>query len=162
MRAHWHPFNASTAHGAVESTMETGDGRRLAPGEAADRRARWARPTPGAPAAEPAEPVAEQVVSGHRMRRSDALRTLVADGQVVRFTPTEYRLLVALLDWGDIPVPYARLTDVALGRAADRETRRVLDKHIDHVRGKLSAIGLTLGSVPRYGIVLIPDERLRA
>jgi DNA-binding response OmpR family regulator len=162
MRAFWHPCNASSAHGAVESTMETGEGRGHATGEAAKRRAQWTRPTPGAPAAGPDDPAPEQVVSGHRVLRSDALHMLLADDQVVRFTPTEYRLLVAILDWGDMPAPYAHLTHVALGRAPDREARRVLDKHIDHVRSKLRAIGLTLGSVPRYGIVLIPDECLRA
>jgi DNA-binding response OmpR family regulator len=108
--------------------------------------------------AAPADLVPEQVIYGRHVQRGDALRTLLIDGRLVQFTPTEYRLVMSILERGGVPVPYARLSEAALGREPDRDARRLLDKHVDHMRAKLRTVGLTVGCIARYGYVLIPDE----
>ena len=98
------------------------------------------------------------VVYGHAISRLDTLRTLMIDGSLVRFTPTEYRLVIPILEGRGTPVPFRHLTTLALEREPDRDARRLLDKHIDHIRSKLRAFGLNVHGVARFGYVLLAEQ----
>lgn len=96
---------------------------------------------------------------GDRMiQRCDPLRTLLIDNALIHFTPTEYRLLIPILDHISRPVPFKDLAHSVLNRDLDRDGRRLLDKHIDHIRSKLRPVGLNIHCVARYGYMLLPEE----
>ncbi|HEV2236612.1 MAG TPA: winged helix-turn-helix domain-containing protein [Ktedonobacterales bacterium] len=97
--------------------------------------------------------------SHHTITTYDEHRLLLIDGNPVRFTPLEYRLIRLLLDHAGIPVPFDDLTRAAFQQDADLSTRRALDKHIDRLRSKLRPVGLTLAHVSRYGYVLLGTAR---
>lgn len=97
-------------------------------------------------------------VYGHTISRLDSLRTLLIDGDLVRFTPTEYRLLIPILEERGTPIPFRHLTRSVLQRDPDRDARRLLDKHIDHIRSKIRPYGLNVHSVARFGYVLLADQ----
>jgi Transcriptional regulatory protein, C terminal len=99
-----------------------------------------------------------QLVCGRAVYRSDTLRTAIIDGELVHFTPTEYRLLTPLLDHVNTPVSFKQLTQSVLNRPLDRDSRRLLDKHIDHIRSKIRAHGLNIHCVARFGYMLLPDQ----
>lgn len=94
-------------------------------------------------------------IPGHVLAAHDDQRVLVVDGYPVRFSPLEYRVMHALLDQIQIPVPFATLAQAAFALDADTLTRRALDKHIDRIRSKLRPCGLTVLSVKTYGYVLL-------
>lgn len=91
-------------------------------------------------------------IGGHTLQRNDETRTLVVDNQVVHFTPTEYRLLLPLLQGQ--PFSDAELAQAAFFRGIDSLVRESLDKHIDKIRGKLEPLGLSVYRLRRYGYVL--------
>jgi hypothetical protein len=97
-------------------------------------------------------------ICGHTISRCDSLRTLIIDGEMVRFTPTEYRLLIPILEDCGTPVPFRHLTMTVLEKEPDRDVRRVLDKHVDHVRSKIRPYGLNVHGVARFGYVLLADQ----
>ena len=91
-------------------------------------------------------------IGTHTLQRNDETRTLVVDSQVVQFTPTEYRLLLPLLQGQ--PVSDTELSQAAFSRGIDTLVRESLDKHIDNIRGKLEYLGLSVYRLRRYGYVL--------
>lgn len=97
-------------------------------------------------------------VYGHTISRCDSLRTLLIDGDLVRFTPTEYRLLIPILQAHGTPVPFRQLTCAVLEREPDRDSRRLLDKHIDHIRSKIRVYGFNVHCVARFGYVLLAEQ----
>jgi DNA-binding response OmpR family regulator len=97
-------------------------------------------------------------LSGHRIQRYDAQRTLVVDGRLIRFTPTEYRLLLLLLEPGDHRVSFARLVQGAFSCTVDASTLHMLEYHIDHIRSKVRPVGLDVYRIVRYGYLLAADN----
>ena len=91
-------------------------------------------------------------IGNHTLQRNDETRTLVVDNLVVQFTPTEYRLLLPLLQGQ--PVSDSELAQAAFSRELDTLVRNSLDKHIDNIRGKLERLGLSVYRLRRYGYVL--------
>ena len=91
-------------------------------------------------------------IGTHTLQRNDETRTLVVDNQVVQFTPTEYRLLLPLLQGQ--PLSDSELAQVAYSRGFDALVRNSLDKHIDNIRGKLEPLGLSIYRLRRRGYVL--------
>ena len=91
-------------------------------------------------------------IGTHTLQRNNATRTLVVDNQVVQFTPTEYRLLLPLLQGK--PLSDTELAQAAFSRGIDRLVRESLDKHMDKIRGKLEPLGLSVYRLRRYGYVL--------
>ncbi len=91
--------------------------------------------------------------------RNDGSRELLIEHPSVRFTvkftPSEYRLLLALL-------PGKPLSDQQLlgSFPLDRGTREHLDKHLDNVKVKLRSLGLglTVGRITGYGYILLWNE----
>lgn len=84
-------------------------------------------------------------------------RLLLIDGNPVRFTPLEYRVMQLLVAHFGIPVPLDTLARAAFDSVATPATRRALDKHIDRIRSKLRSVGLNAAYVNNYGYVLLPE-----
>lgn len=99
-----------------------------------------------------------RTMGDYTIQRCDGLRTLVINNALIHFTPTEYRLLIPILDQASRPVSFKELTRSVLNREMDRDGRRLLDKHIDHIRSKLRPVGLNIHCVARYGYMLLPEE----
>ncbi|GEM_PF-2026612 len=91
-------------------------------------------------------------VGTHTLRRNDETRTLIVDNQIVQFTPTEYRLLLPLLQGR--PLSDNELAQAAFSLEIDTLVRESLDKHIDKIRGKLEPLGLSVYRLRRHGYVL--------
>ena len=91
-------------------------------------------------------------IGTHTLQRNDETRTVVVDNQVVQFTPTEYRLLLPLLQGQ--PLSDTELAQAAFSREIDTLIRESLDKHIDKIRGKLELVGLSVYRLRRFGYIL--------
>lgn len=90
-----------------------------------------------------------------RMVRFDLERTLYLDGTLARFSPIEYRLLLPMLDSSGAPVSLTTLAHAAYERPPDSDLRRVIDKHMEHIRTKLLPCGVSVRCVARYGYLLV-------
>jgi len=96
-------------------------------------------------------------IGTHCIQRNDESRTIIVDDVMIRFTPTQYRLLISLLKGS--PVTDCNLVYEALSCHLKSLGRDNLDKHIDKIREKLRPSGLNIFRVVDYGYVLlaIPD-----
>ena len=81
--------------------------------------------------------------------------TIIIRDRVVTLTPTEYRLLSPLLP-GE-PVTYANLARQSYDRSLDIKVRKMMDKHIDRIRGKLQMTGAYIYCVLNYGYILLNE-----
>src|SRR5713226_7971777 len=81
-------------------------------------------------------------IGHHRVQRNDESSVFVVDSLLVRFTPTEYRLLVPLLE--GLPVSDIDLVREAFSCKVDTWVREGLDKHIYKIRSKLRPLGLNV------------------
>lgn len=95
-------------------------------------------------------------IGTHRIQRDDASRVLIVDCLLVRFTPTEYRLLMPLLQ--GYPLSDLDLVRSAFSCDLDSCVRENLDKHIDKIRSKLRPSGLNIYRVAKYGYVLLAES----
>jgi hypothetical protein len=87
------------------------------------------------------------------MYRNDESKILIVDSLMLKFTPVEYRLLLALLSGQ--AVADAHLAREAFSCELDRSVQKNLDKHIDKIRAKLQLAGLAVHRVSKYGYVLL-------
>ena len=95
-------------------------------------------------------------IGRHHIQKSDQCRTLIVDDAMVKFTPTEYRLLVPLL------CGHA-MTDRDLAQAGfacdvNPQIHKSIEKHIDKIRGKLRLFELNIHRVAKYGYILLETE----
>ncbi len=92
---------------------------------------------------------------GRRLiERFDYERTIRIGQEIIRFTPTEYRLLLLLLE--DRPVTDREFyTEVFQHQGSDTHARLNLDKHIDNLRLKLRPHGFDVFRVLRYDAYLL-------
>jgi DNA-binding response OmpR family regulator len=81
---------------------------------------------------------------------------LLIEDDIVKLTPTEYRLLYALRH--GIPITYAQLARIAYGYEIDEKVRMMMDKYIDRIRGKLRGTGVYVYCVLNYGYLLLPEN----
>ena len=81
-------------------------------------------------------------------------RVLITDQQQVRLSPTEYRIVVALLHGQ--PVTDQELTQAVFAADDDFSTREVIEKHIDKIRRKLKRehLPFSIRRLPLNGYVL--------
>lgn len=102
------------------------------------------------------------------VHRSDGQRILIVHDRssghelALRFTPLEYAVLVPLIEQFGQPVAAETLYQAAFAMShAPRDDRR-LYRHIDHIRPKLSPLGMVIRSVARHGYILLkaPDDDL--
>ena len=100
-------------------------------------------------------------IRGHSISHIDALSVLEADGVAIAFTPTEYRLVMLLLqqveklqntssEHIDLFVSFDELL-AATGLA----NRSLLAKHIYNASAKLWTAGLSIARVDGYGYCVV-------
>lgn len=96
-------------------------------------------------------------IGTHHLWRSNESRAVIVDSVMIRFTPTQYRLLIPLLNGS--PVTDSVLVREALSCDLKVLGRENLEKHIDKIREKLRPSGLNIYRIVDYGYVLlaIPD-----
>lgn len=92
-------------------------------------------------------------IGGRQISRNDICRALIIDNAIVKFTPTEYRLIALLLE-GRVIADGDLIREVF---ACDKShvTLKNLDRHINNIRGKLRLSGLNIHRVAKYGYVLL-------
>jgi len=93
-------------------------------------------------------------LAGHVVQHSDAYHLLIIDGGIVPCTPTEYPLLLHLLQEGERQLSLERLVQWARQHASSRLTRSSLRRHIRSVRAKLWPFGLDILCIIGYGYML--------
>jgi DNA-binding response OmpR family regulator len=77
------------------------------------------------------------------------------DRRIIKLTPTEFELF-SLLRHGTA-VTYADLAYSVYKCSVDGTVRAMMDKHIDHIRGKMRGTGLYLYCVLNYGYLILPE-----
>jgi DNA-binding response OmpR family regulator len=97
----------------------------------------------------------EQPANRSHIRWNAEQHTIVIRGMLVTLTPTEYRLL-SPLQHGK-PVTYADLARQAYNCTLDIKMRKMMDKHIDRIRGKLQGTGTYVYCILSYGYVLLDE-----
>ncbi|HZC08379.1 MAG TPA: helix-turn-helix domain-containing protein [Ktedonobacterales bacterium] len=81
-------------------------------------------------------------------------RCLVVEREVIKLSPTEYRLVSILVAHLGELVLYEVLTQAAFGATDGSVSRAALFKHLDRIRTKLRMVGLDLPGVTNYGCIL--------
>jgi DNA-binding response OmpR family regulator len=92
-------------------------------------------------------------IGDHHIQRSDEHKALIIDHKMGKFTPTEYRLLIPLLNGQ--PVSDISLIQEAFTCDASPQIRKSMEKHIDNIRSKLHLCGLTIHRITKFGYVLL-------
>ncbi len=102
-------------------------------------------------------------IGTHIVRRLDDVRTLLVDNKALKFTPTEYRLLLRLLEGN--PVSDQELIAILFKNWADHDfwARETLSRHLENVRRKLRKrhVKLSIRRISAFGYILLPDGPLR-
>jgi DNA-binding response OmpR family regulator len=96
-------------------------------------------------------------IPGHVVKYSDSHRLLLIDGKRLDCTPTEYPLLLCLLEQCGRPVPFACLVQRGLHSPLDRSSRHSLTQHIIRLRRKLHPFGMPILAVTAVGYQLIVE-----
>jgi hypothetical protein len=99
------------------------------------------------------------VVGNHRIQKLDQATLLLIDGkEAVLFTPTEYRMVIPMLQDIGEPVPFEQLIEVkgSFDRQRDRE---LFHRHITSIRKKLRPLGLLVRCVTNYGYLITPEPK---
>jgi DNA-binding response OmpR family regulator len=93
-------------------------------------------------------------LAGYVIQHSDANRLLIIDGAIVRFTPTEYALLLRLLQQSERHLSFAVLEQCLFLRSLHCNPRSALIRHMRRIRPKLWPFGLDILSITGYGYML--------
>src|SRR4051794_9797877 len=75
--------------------------------------------------------------------------------RTIKLTPTEFQLLFPLRHGH--AVTYTDLAHHVYKCTVDDTVRVMMDKHIDHIRGKMRGTGLYLYCVLNYGYLILPE-----
>ncbi len=100
-------------------------------------------------------------IRGHSISHIDALLILEVDGMAIAFTPTEYRLVILLLQQLEkLHIPTYDHIDLfvsfeVLLEAAHLTSRSLLAKHISNASTKLWTAGLSIARVDGYGYTIV-------
>ena len=93
-------------------------------------------------------------IDGHIVQHSDALHVLIIDGGIVSFTPTEYPLVMHLLQQTERQHSLDFLVQWVRQHASSRCTKSSLRRHIRNLRAKLWPFGLDILCIMGYGYML--------
>ena len=93
-------------------------------------------------------------LAGYIIQHSDAFRLLIIDGAIVHFTPTEYALLLRLLQHSEHHLSFAVLEQCLFLRSLNSNPRSALIRHMRRIRPKLWPFGLDILSITGYGYML--------
>lgn len=95
-------------------------------------------------------------IGGINAKRDDMLRTLFIQDIAVAFTPTEYRLLLLLIEKQFLPDK--RLMGVFTSNSTNAHAEHArLEKHLENIKSKLRPTGLCIRRIHRYGYSLMPE-----
>ena len=99
-------------------------------------------------------------LAGHIIQHSDAYRLLIIDGAIIRCTPTQYALMIRLLQQSEHHLPFNLLEQCLFMRSPNSNPRSALIRHMRRIRPKLWPFGLDILSITNYGYMLhsIPQE----
>jgi DNA-binding response OmpR family regulator len=95
-------------------------------------------------------------VQGHVVQHSERHHLLIIDETVVHCTPTEYHLLMRLLEHAERSVPFTSLVCYPSHASLNWRSRRTLAQHISRVRAKIWPFGLDIMCVIGCGYLLLP------
>jgi DNA-binding response OmpR family regulator len=93
-------------------------------------------------------------LDGHVVQHSDRYRLLVIDGAIMHCTPTEYALLMRLLQQNERHLPFDLLEPCLCMRSPNGNPRSALIRHMRRIRPKLWPYGLDILSITGYGYML--------
>ena len=83
-------------------------------------------------------------------------RTIKIGEMTIGLTATEFRLLFPLRH--GVPMAYVDLAREAYQYRLDEKVRKMMDKHIDRIRGKLTGSGIYVYCVLGYGYLLFLEK----
>src|SRR6516164_4913650 len=93
-------------------------------------------------------------LDGHVIQHSDTYRLLVIDDAIMHCTPSEYALLMRLLQQHERHLPFSLLEPCLCMRSLNGNTRSALIRHMRRLRPKLWPYGLDILSITSYGYML--------
>src|SRR5207247_2271469 len=93
-------------------------------------------------------------LAGHVIQHSDTYRLLVIDDAIMHCTPTEYALLMRLLQQNERHLPFDLLEPCLCMRSPSGNPRSALIRHMRRIRPKLWPFGLDILSITSYGYML--------
>jgi len=99
---------------------------------------------------------------GHRIQYSDTLHLVVIDETVIPCTPTEYSLLLSLLQRAGEGVPINSLLGRPAKQTVEWHTRRNLTQHISRLRARLWPFDLDILCLTGYGYLLLARSQEQA
>ena len=98
-------------------------------------------------------------LDGLVVQRNDAHRMLIIAGRWIQLSPTQYALLVPLLEHFGHPVSHAEIYRRAFGSTySDRDVRRTY-YHIDKLRPRMSPFGLMIRTIIDHGYMLLREPQ---
>lgn len=101
------------------------------------------------------------VVGNHRIQKLDQATLLLIDGtKAILFTPTEYRMVIPMLQDIGEPVPFEQLIEVK-GTFDRKRDRELFHRHITSIRKKLRPLGLWVRCVTNYGYLTMAEPKQR-
>ena len=100
-------------------------------------------------------------LDGLVVQRNDAHRMLIIAGRWIQLSPTQYALLVPLLESFGHPVSHAEIYRRAFGTSYSARDARRTYYHIDKLRPRLSLFGLVIRTIIDHEYMLLrePQER---
>lgn len=98
-------------------------------------------------------------LDGLVVQRNDAHRMLVIAGRWIQLSPTQYALLVPLLEHFGHPVSHAEIYRRAFGTSYSPHDARRTYYHIDKLRPRLSPFGLMIRTVVDHGYMLLREPK---
>ena len=94
------------------------------------------------------------LLDGHVIQHSDTYRLLDIDGAIMHCTPSEYALLMRLLQQNERHLPFDLLEPCLCMRSPSGNPRSALIRHMRRLRPKLWPYGLDILSITSYGYML--------
>ena len=99
-------------------------------------------------------------LDGLLVQRNDAHRMLIIAGRWIQLSPTQYALLLPLLEHFGHPVSHAEIYRRAFGTSyAARDARRTY-YHIDKLRPRLRPFGLLIRTVIDHGYMPLREPQV--
>ncbi len=90
------------------------------------------------------------------IKYDDEHNLVIIENRILRFSPTEYKLVHLLLIHG-IVTEVALLEELSL-QQMDNGASKLISKYVNRVRSKVKVYGLQINRVYSYGYILLPSQ----
>lgn len=90
------------------------------------------------------------------IKYDDEHNLVIIENRILRFSPTEYKLVHLLLMHGI--VTETALLEVLSLQQADNAAPKLISKYMNRVRSKVKAYGLQISRIHNYGYMLLPFQ----